>query len=581
MGAGIGRHGADAAGLRVSLLPVCRMLSAAQLLLWCTIGTALAAILLAGLETLGPQLFSPIFGLLLRSYDPHGNLLLLALAACAFALRRNSGPLAIVAFAGAHPWRVAAGALPLLCLGALYAYRNYPLSMDESVALFQARAFAAGALSGRFPPQLLDDLIPKFFQGFFYIVGRPGGEVAGSYWPGFALLLAPFELLGVPWMANPVLGALTLPVVHRLALAVGGSREAAGWALLLTAASPVFVVAAISYYAMAAHLLCNALYALLLLRPTLARVVLAGLLGSFALVLHNPVPHLFFATAFVVWLAARGNFGLLAALLAAYLPLGVLLGFGWQHFLGTLPSVAAAAAGSGAEQAVATGTSLLGKAWGMITGLFTLPDGRTLAGRLAGLTKIWTWSAAALVVLAAAGCAQLRTNIGARLLAAAFAITFFGYFLVRFDQGHGWGYRYIHAAWFALPVLAALALTREPPKAGDEVRSMACWAVLLSLLAANGLRLVQVETFISRQLNQVPPLARAADPARPDAVFVDLRSGFYTQDMVQNDPFLRAPRIIFVYHGAAAAAALVAQRFPGYTRQASGPWGEHWAAPDR
>jgi hypothetical protein len=34
--------------------------------------------------------------------------------------------------------------------------------------------------------------------------------------PGWPLLLLPGILLGVPWLVNPVLGALTLPVVYRL-----------------------------------------------------------------------------------------------------------------------------------------------------------------------------------------------------------------------------------------------------------------------------------------------------------------------------------------------------------------------------
>ena len=71
-------------------------------------------------------------------------------------------------------------------------------------------------------------------------MSRPMGTVSASYWPGFALLLTPFAWLGVPWIANPLISALSLPALHRLALALTGSREAAGWAVLLCAASPVF-----------------------------------------------------------------------------------------------------------------------------------------------------------------------------------------------------------------------------------------------------------------------------------------------------------------------------------------------------
>jgi hypothetical protein len=193
--------------------------------------------------------------------------------------------------------------------------------------------------------------------------------------------------------------------------------------------------------------------------------------------------------------------------------------------------------------------------------------------RIAGLSKVWTWGSACLMVLAARGYAAARAQPEIRTLAAALAITFAGYFLVRFDQGHGWGFRYLHPAWFVLPVLAGLALARTEDA---ETRNLAGWAVLLSLLLANGLRIAQVDGFVARHLAQVPPLARAADPARPEVVFVDPAAGAYVRDMMQNDPLLRGGRIVLHYDGPAAAAALMARRFPDFTRRADGKWGELW-----
>src|SRR5258705_5932786 len=105
---------------------------------------------------------------------------------------------------------------------------------------------------------------------------------------------------------------------------------------------------------------------------------------------------------------------------------------------------------------------------------------------------------------------------------------------------------------------------------------MAGWAVVLSLVFANALRLTQVDAFMARHLDQVPPLARPADPARAEIVFIDPAAGFYTRDMVHNDPFLKDPRITMVYDGRDKAAALMAQRFPAYTKSAEGKWGEWW-----
>jgi len=552
---------------------------AGRVLLWSLAGAALAQSLIWRAGAGNPDRFSPIFAFLLSAYDGHGNLLLLVVAACAFFLRNRPGALAVIRFAGDRPWLVAAAAFPLLCAGSVFVYQAYPVSMDEYLAVFQSEAFAAGRRAGAFPPELLDQLIPRRFQNYFFTVARASGEVSAAYWPSFALLLAPFAALGIPWAANPAIGALTLPALHRLTELATGSREAAGWALALALASPAFVVTSISYYSMPAHLLCNLLYALLLLRPTVPRALLAGLIGSLALTLHNPFPHLLFSIGFLVWLCTRpGAAALVAALIAGYLPLSVLLGVGWH---GHLPELVRAAAPAGAATAAASQPALIEVIANHLRSVVTIPDARIVLARLSGLAKIWTWGAACLLVLAALGFWMARGRASVLLLAAALASTFLGYFLVPFDQGHGWGYRYIHSAWFVLPLLAAIPLAGSDARGAEDLRRMAAWAVVLSALLATGLRLVQVDGFISRQRAQVPPLAARADAERPQVVFVNIRTGFYTIDLVQNDPFLRGPRVIMVYEGAERSAALMAARFPGFRRSARGEWGELWTAARR
>jgi hypothetical protein len=550
---------------------------AARLLAWCVAGTAIVYAVLARIQAGNPDGFSPIFWFLLSAYDQHGNLLLFLIAACAFALRRQPQPAAVLGFLASHPWRVAALAFALLCPAALFAYQNHPLSMDEYAPFFQARAFAAGSLAGAFPVDLVDRLVPQVFQGMFFGISRTTGEISSAYWPGFALLLTPFVWLGIPWAANPLIGALTLPAIHRLASRIAGSEEAGGWAVLLTAASPAFVISAISYYSMPAHMLCNLLYALLLLRPSVTRALLAGTVGALALVLHNPVPHLLFCTAFLAWLATRPDrLALLAALLAGYLPLSLLLGAGWNHHLAALASMPAAGAGTASMASEATSVADL--LVSRIGNLVTLPGATTIQARIAGLSKVWTWASAGLLVLAAWGCRCAAARVDVRLLAAVLGISFFAYFLVPFDQGHGWGYRYLQPVWFILPVLAASGLSNVKP-GNDELRNMVLWSTLLSLLLANGLRLAQVDAFIARQRQQVPPLARAVEPGRMEIVFVNTGNGSYVRDLVQNDPWLRGPRIVMVYPGRAEAANLMADRFPRYRKSADGAWGELWTAP--
>ena len=76
--------------------------------------------------------------------------------------------------------------------------------------------------------------------------------------PGWPLLLLPGVLLGVPWLVNPVLGALTLLVVYRLGELVY-DRATSLLALFFMLFSPFFLLHSASYFAHPSSLLFIAL----------------------------------------------------------------------------------------------------------------------------------------------------------------------------------------------------------------------------------------------------------------------------------------------------------------------------------
>jgi hypothetical protein len=446
--------------------------------------------------------------------------------------------------------------------------------MDEYAAYFQGRVFAAGRLHGRLPAPLLDWLIPPGFQDYFLNVSRVTGDVAEAYWPGFALLLAPFMWAGVPWLCNPVLSALTLLVIHRLAVELFEDRQAAGFAVLLTMASPVIFANGISYYSMPAHLLANSVFALLLVRPTVFRATLAGFVGSLALVLHNPVPHVLFAAPWLLWVVSReGGVRLLAALVAGYLPLCVLLGLGWFLYSGHLmregiPSVAPFAP------------------WyrfHVMIEIFALPDRAVWLARLIGVAKTWVWAVPGLMILAATGAIRWRQDVMCRLFTASALSTLLGYLLVPVDQGHGWGYRYFHSAWMTLPLLATAALFR-PARAAHagpssarlfedgETRRFVASCALLTIALGLGFRAWQIQDFIARDLSQVPRYAGV----EPRIVIIDHRLSFYGADLVQNDPWLRGNEIRMYSHGAVADQKMMAEFYPQLHRVYADKYGTVW-----
>ncbi len=122
---------------------------------------------------------------------------------------------------------------------------------------------------------------------------------------------------------------------------------------------------------------------------------------------------------------------------------------------------------------------------------------------------------------------------------ASALLTFFAYFLIRFDQGHGWGYRYFHSAWGVLPVLAALGTIKLAAVDGRRVFKQVAMLALMSLVAANALRFVQMGEFMQAHLAQFPPRVEAER-----RIVLHNGLGYYPYDLVQNDPWLRGDQII-------------------------------------
>jgi hypothetical protein len=553
-------------------LPVSRSVEARLLLIVSALLTAGCLFWIQHLRTSGePGPLTPIFFVLFSFYDYGAAMLALGILLAAMFVPRRAGLDLLLRKLGEHPWVVAGIVAALLSLGAWFVYQAQPLAMDEYTPLFQSQVFAAGHVSGSYPADLLNFLIPEGFQNYFLNVSPSTGEVSSNYWPSFALLLTPFSLFGIPWVCNPVLSGLTIVALNRLALRLFDNAEAAGLVTLLTLASPVFFANGISFYSMTAHLLANVVFATLLLDPTPRRLFTAGVVGSIALTLHNPAPHTLFALPWFVWLATRDRpVAKLATLCAGYLPLSLLLGIGWFLHTGQLTAGHATQTSNGTLQAVASA--------------FAWPNASLYYARLVGMAKLLLWAVPCLLVLACAGAWKMRRDARFVTLGASALLTLFGYFFVWVDQGHGWGFRYFHSAWLVLPLCATACLfdpakTPQPGRAGQatpaagELRTYVIACALLCLVAGVGLRASQMNEFVSGHLHQLPAYAGT----EPRVVFV-AGVGFYPYDLVQNDPFLRRREVRMVDQGPEKNRAAMSRHFPDYRLVYRDFHGEVWSA---
>ena len=453
---------------------------------------------------------------------------------------------------------------------AFWAHHHVPLALDEYCSLTESRSFAAGQSSGWVPPALLDWITAPKHRGEFISLARQSGHYTPVYWPGLGILLTPFSALGVPWLCNPLLGCLALWGIYRLTFRVSGSREAAAWAWALTLASPVIALNAASFYAMPAHLLFNVFYCLLLLRGNRRSALGAGIIGGFALVLHNPLPHAAFALPWLLFIAWKRR-RLLLPLLLGYLVFAVPLGLGWSVFVGSFD------ASKYAQLAPSGGASPLAEMLGRLATVVKLPTMYIVLARLTGLAKTVVWAVPGLLVLAWLGWRDLkfRSPSGTmhtsalRLMAASLFFTFMIYWLVPFDQTQGWGFRYIHSAWFVLPILGAVFLERTPQKS-------ALWPFFAALCVTSfaillPLRALQVEHLIAKRRAQVP-----AAQAPVSMTFINIEHGSFTFDLLQNDPFLRNNDWHLLSHGARNNENLARQYLISPRPEQSGEWGEIW-----
>jgi hypothetical protein len=513
-----------------------------------------------------------VFEYLLRTQDLSGASLLMLLVLVAYFSSARPAVLVWVDAISRHPWRVAAVAFVVLCLGTLYVEHNYPLAQDEYAAVFQSEVFASGHLTGHFPPELVARLVPLFYLNQFLYGSLQTGQVASAYWPGFALLLAPFSFINAPWACNPLLASLALVLMGRIAVRLTGQPQAGGWAILLALGSPGFTGMAITYFSMTAHLLFNLVFAWLLLERTTVRLILAGIVGSFAILLHNPLPHFLFALPWIVWLALQPDrLRKLLPLAAGYVPLALGVGFGWALLLGQIQGNALTGILPVDDNPYHRVVNFLWDWHIKMRNALPGPRDTVLWTRFAEFVRLWNWAVPGLPVLAAAGWWLGRRDARMRLLGLSFVCTFLGYLAIGYTQGNGWGARYLHPAWGTLPVLGAAALVLLGSN-GVRVKVYVATLALLSLVFATLLRATQIHAYLDMHLANRPPTV----PGARQIVFVAHDHPNYTADLVQNDPFLRNDVWYMFSLSREKDHSLVASRFPGAQLISEDRRGEVW-----
>ncbi|MFC5300297.1 hypothetical protein [Azospira restricta] len=477
----------------------------------------------------------------------------LALALSLFLPDRGRIPYRkVLARIGEHPGAIGLSVFAALSLLSPLIYQGRPLSTDEYLLWFQAHTFAQGKLFATYPREWLHHLL---ISPDLFLTDWGKGTILSPYWPGFSLLLAPFAALGVPWMCNPALTGLSVFLLAAIARELFAESETRGAVLLLALASTCFLLNGVTFYAMPAHLLFNALFTWLVVRPSTGRLFLAGVAGSVALVLHNPLPHILYATPWALWLLFRRPFDWKqpTALLAGYLPLSLILGVGWAIL--RLNSSCPLPCGGALPAAPIAANSTAGLS-AFATSAFVLPNLDILEWRTVGFVKLVLSSAPALILLAC--IAPVTKDVRLRCLAASALLTLAGYFFIPFDQGFGWGNRYFHPAWLTLPLLATATLqgwTRTAPESPSYNKVMR--AALLCLITLVPTKALIMYFHTKEHWSHLPPHTGASS----EIIFKN-SYGNWGLFLVQNPPDLSGAPTIFVSLGRRRDIEFLRTNFP-------------------
>jgi hypothetical protein len=535
---------------------VVRLLIAATVALCCT---APLITLLSRSGTLPSDVY-PIFLRLFAFNDYAGSLAMLLAFVLALAVPKlQQNMIRLAHWTGEHPGPIVAIAFVVLVTCSRLVYQAHPLSMDEYAPWMQANAFAHGDLAARYPTELLDRVVPPEFQGVFIGVDKATGDAISRYWPGLALSMTPFAWLNIGWCTNPAFGALALAMIYRLATDATGDRTVGGWSMLIALASPQFTVNAISYYAMPGELALNLVFLWLLLKPNLKSAFAAGLVGGLAMIMHNPAPHVLMALPCLLWMACdRQRWSRLMVALIGYLPL-LAIGFSWAMLMSSMDSHEMTALRPAYQNAASGLVSF-------VASFLTLPDGPTLTARWYATWKMWIWACPGLLLVPF--LPHVRPTCE-RLLLGGLATTYVFFLFVVFDQGHGWGYRYIHPAWAALPVAAGLWLA----SATEAARRFGGAMVAAGLLATPAFLWGTYGTIQEALSSRLDP-----DTTGDWLVFVSRETGRYRGDLVQNPPG-QSHLLYLISHGDAKDRELLATYFPGAIERRRDSRGSAWHLP--
>ncbi len=424
------------------------------------------------------------------------------------------------------------------CLvGTYVVFHNFPLSMDEYMAVFQARIFAAGKIKAAIPFEW-----QKFGLALapIYSTHNPHDHTwMSSYLPVDSLLRTPLQILGVGCILNPLLAASSIIVLAGVCRNLWPGNLTRMWiAVIILATSSQFLITSMTAYSMPAYLFFNLLWLYLYTVKTRTASLLLPWVGFFAIGVHHPNVHLLFVAPFFIRLIMEKN-------LRRVFYWGSVYGAGGLFWIGWMAMSRNAVVAPGLPGAMA---------------YFGVPRLTQLITQLAALNLFLSWQPYILVLLIylffsnwSKASPLLRDLAWGVLLTMLFQLFFLD------NQGHGWGYRYCHSVLGNFALMSVAGFYRMIDLLGTRTsNALLSLSIVLAVFIQIPARSWQARSFTSPFYKSASLLASRSE----SLVILQPDLFWYYWDSVRNDPlFITKPMIFDADRLTASDVALLKAKY--------------------
>ncbi|MGC3992506.1 MAG: hypothetical protein QM796_22955 [Chthoniobacteraceae bacterium] len=427
------------------------------------------------------------------------------------------------------PWIAAAVVFLASAIGTFSVCLNHPLSMDEYTMDYQAQIFASGHQAQVVTKQWMPE--SELLRPMYAAFNDDDNTWYPVYLPVYSLIRAGFTVLHVPFLLNPLLTALGIPLLAGILRHLWPEdRWLHGVGTLLLATCAQFVVTGMTVFPLTMHLFFNLLWLYCYTKKDSRLWWWCPWIGVVALGIHQPVPHALFVIPFLFHVLCTRRWWQTAYFAVIYLA-GC---YGWYKWL---DAWCAQRAQDNPFQ------------WFNIDSTLNL---------LADSALVLSWVGIFILILAAYAIIRRKldsTMAVLSLVSVVLTMTVYGFFPE--NQGHGWGYRYIFQELGCLIIIACAGLRTLRSDFGHR-RAQAL--VFVSLLASVGLLLVRCGQVRANTL----PYAEVSQylaSLPTDVVIIDNMSIPYAVDFVRNKPDLSNRPLLIASPVSEAAGKDLISRF--------------------